>query len=158
MAVRRLIERGACIGEPLSLAVRILDIFDGAEFGQQESLIGVFESESAKPFDEVGEVNPWRGDFVAALVPVVGISGDDIDPFVAWIPRVGSPTIVVEDLEGEAGRHPRATECFDSLIVQDRHEGTPGIDKFRCVSVGDVAKSLGFVVEREPDLILVWLD
>ena len=77
----------------------------------------MFESESAKPFDEVGEIDPRRGDSVAALIPVVGIGGDDIDPFIAWIPRVGSSAIVVENLESEVGRHPRATECFDFLIV-----------------------------------------
>ena len=117
MAICGLVEEATCIGEPLSLAAGVVDILDGAVFGQQESFVGVFESKLAESFNEVRKVDPRRGDSVAALVPVVGISGDDVDPVIAWIPRVGSSAIVVEDLESEVGRHPGATKCFYALIV-----------------------------------------
>ncbi len=146
------------VSEPLRLSVRVCRVFGRAKFEQHEVFARVLKTKQPEAFDDLFEVIPRRIYAVTAVEPVVSVGGDDIDPGVARIPRVGRSAIVVGHLKAEVGGRPDTAECLHSLIVENGHERAPCGNEVRCVAVRDVGDRLGFVVEGEIDLVFEWLD
>ena len=157
LAISGVPEQRLSVGQPLGLARWVARIFHCAEFGQHQIFVGVCEPEASELFNQCSEVEPWIYDSRSALVPVVGVGCDDIYPGVAGIPFVGGSAVRIGKAERVIGHDPRSPQRLDSLVVEDRHKGTPCVDEVTVCAVCDVVDRLRFMVEREPNLILVRL-